>query len=148
MQVIQISNQRYVAQRISSIDALSTIEATGAIIEEVAHAVGRDVRVGANFSARLSGLVARASKRYSQPPSPSRCSTLAPSRHSTKTVASRSAYFFNTTTNKVNEFPFLASLVLIDPVFGRALPFSALLSRQTRATPANQLPSRSLAITF
>ncbi|KAI0284576.1 UDP-glucose dehydrogenase [Russula aff. rugulosa BPL654] len=38
------------AQRISSINALSAIcEATGANIEEVAHAVGRDARVGPNF---------------------------------------------------------------------------------------------------
>ncbi len=38
------------AQRISSINALSAIcEATGANIEEVAHAVGRDARVGPKF---------------------------------------------------------------------------------------------------
>ncbi|KAH9994529.1 UDP-glucose dehydrogenase [Russula compacta] len=38
------------AQRISSINALSAIcEATGANIEEVAHAVGRDTRVGPKF---------------------------------------------------------------------------------------------------
>ena len=38
------------AQRISSINALSAIcEATGANIEEVAHAVGRDSRVGPRF---------------------------------------------------------------------------------------------------
>ena len=38
------------AQRISSINALSAIcEATGANIEEVAHAVGKDTRVGPKF---------------------------------------------------------------------------------------------------
>lgn len=38
------------AQRISSINALSAIcEATGASVDEVAHAVGRDSRVGPKF---------------------------------------------------------------------------------------------------
>ena len=54
------------AQRISSINALSAIcEATGANIDEVAYAVGKDSRMVPSSSAPRSALVEAASKRIS-----------------------------------------------------------------------------------
>ena len=40
----------FLAQRISSINAMSAVcEATGADVSEVAHAIGRDSRIGSKF---------------------------------------------------------------------------------------------------
>lgn len=46
------------AQRISSINALSAVcEASGADVNEVAHAIGRDSRIGSKFLQASVGMV-------------------------------------------------------------------------------------------
>ena len=48
--LLQQAANAFLAQRISSINAISAIcEATGADVGEVAHAVGKDSRVGSKF---------------------------------------------------------------------------------------------------
>jgi UDP-glucose/GDP-mannose dehydrogenase family, central domain len=152
------------AQRISSINALSAIcEATGANIEEVAHAVGRDARVGPKFLRASVGFggscfqkdilnLVYLSESLHLPEVAAYWRQVVTLNEYQKRRFSKRVVdtLFNTITNKVTQFPFIIVCfdIDIDRVFGRTLPFSALRSRPTRATLANQPPSRSFAISF
>lgn len=60
----KLAANAFLAQRISSINAISAVcEATGANVEEVAHAIGQDSRIGSKFLKPALGLGVRASKR-------------------------------------------------------------------------------------
>jgi len=149
------------AQRISSINALSAIcEATGANIEEVAHAVGRDMRVGPNFLRASVGFggscfqkdilnLVYLSESLHLPEVAEYWRQVVTLNEYQKRRFSKRVVdtLFNTITNKVTPFPYAVASD-IDRRFRRTLPFSALLSRPTQATPANHPPSPSFAISF
>jgi hypothetical protein len=149
------------AQRISSINALSAIcEATGANIEEVAHAVGRDARVGPNFLRASVGFggscfqkdilnLVYLSESLHLPEVAAYWRQVVTLNEYQKRRFSKRVVdtLFNTITNKVTQFPLMVSSD-VESGFDRTLPFSALPSKPTRVTPANQPPSPSFAISF
>ena len=112
------------AQRISSINALSAIcEATGANIEEVAHAVGRDARVGPKFLRASVGFggscfqkdilnLVYLSESLHLPEVAAYWRQVVTLNEYQKRRFSKRVVdtLFNTITNKVIQFPFLASL--------------------------------------
>ena len=150
------------AQRISSINALSAIcEATGANIEEVAHAVGRDARVGPNFLRASVGFggscfqkdilnLVYLSESLHLPEVAAYWRQVVTLNEYQKRRFSKRVVdtLFNTITNKVTRLPFTVSFHIDSVLFDRTLPFSALLSRPIRATLANQPRSRSFVISF
>ena len=62
----KLAANAFLAQRISSVNALTELcEKTGADVDEVARAIGRDSRIGPKFCAPASASAARASRRTS-----------------------------------------------------------------------------------
>jgi UDPglucose 6-dehydrogenase len=114
------------AQRISSINALSAIcEATGANIEEVAHAVGRDARVGPNFLRASVGFggscfqkdilnLVYLSESLHLPEVAAYWRQVVTLNEYQKRRFSKRVVdtLFNTITNKVTQFPFIVSLYI------------------------------------
>ena len=150
------------AQRISSINALSAIcEATGANIDEVAHAVGKDTRVGPKFLRASVGFggscfqkdilnLVYLSESLHLPEVAGYWRQVVTMNEYQKRRFSKRVVdaLFNTITNKV--FPIL-SLKIVIPFFerlDRTLPFLALHSKLTRATPANLPQLLSSATSF
>jgi hypothetical protein len=147
------------AQRISSINALSAIcEATGANIEEVAHAVGKDTRLGPKFLRASVGFggscfqkdilnLVYLSESLHLPEVAAYWRQVVTMNEYQKRRFSKRVVdvLFNTITNKV--FPILSFKVVVPffELFDRTLLFLALPSKLTRATPANLLQLRSSA---
>ena len=118
------------AQRISSINALSAIcEATGANIEEVAHSVGRDARVGPKFLRASVGFggscfqkdilnLVYLSESLHLPEVAAYWRQVVTLNEYQKRRFSKRVVdtLFNTITNKVTQFPFIVVTLDIDPV--------------------------------
>ena len=151
------------AQRISSINALSAIcEATGANIEEVAHAVGRDSRVGPKFLRASVGFggscfqkdilnLVYLSESLHLPEVAAYWRQVVTLNEYQKRRFSKHVVdaLFNTITNKVLSIPFYNRRPTIDQLdLDRTLPSSGLRSKLTPATRANLPPFRSFATSF
>jgi hypothetical protein len=144
------------AQRISSINALSAIcEATGANIEEVAHAVGKDTRLGPKFLRASVGFggscfqkdilnLVYLSESLHLPEVAAYWRQVVTMNEYQKRRFSKRVVdvLFNTITNKVFPIP---SFEILFELFDRTLLFLALPSKRTRETPANLPQLRSSA---
>ena len=145
------------AQRISSINALSAIcEATGANIEEVAHAVGKDTRLGSKFLRASVGFggscfqkdilnLVYLSESLHLPEVAAYWRQVVTMNEYQKRRFSKRVVdvLFNTITNKVFPIPSFGSMFF--NWFDRTLLFLALPSKLTRATHVNLPQLRSSA---
>ena len=145
------------AQRISSINALSAIcEATGANIEEVAHAVGKDTRLGSKFLRASVGFggscfqkdilnLVYLSESLHLPEVAAYWRQVVTMNEYQKRRFSKRVVdvLFNTITNKVFPIPSFGSMFF--DWFDRTLLFLALPSKLTRATHVNLPQLRSSA---